>query len=83
MKYYQQFDSSDCGPACIAMIASYFGLTINIAKIREIAGTDSEGTNFKGFLNTAAIYNLKCRTVQGCTESINKNLYTPFIAHTT
>lgn len=48
MKYRQQYDSSDCGIACFAMIASHYGLNINIAKARNSAGTDTEGTNFKG-----------------------------------
>lgn len=39
MKYYQQFDESDCGAACLAMVASYYGKNLNIAKIRERAGT--------------------------------------------
>ena len=32
MRYRQQLDSSDCGAACIAMLASHFGIIINIAK---------------------------------------------------
>ena len=54
MKYKQQYDSSDCGAACIAMIASHFGKTPNIAEIRQNAGTDTEGTNFQGLLNCEA-----------------------------
>lgn len=48
MKYHQQYDSSDCGPACIAMVAPYYGKNVSIAKTRKIAGTDTEGTNLKG-----------------------------------
>ena len=54
MKYHQQSDISDCGAACIAMIASHFGKTPNIAEIRQNAGTDTEGTNFQGLLNCEA-----------------------------
>lgn len=50
MKYKQQFDSSDCGVACLAMIDSYFGMSLNIAKTRLYAGTDTDGTNFKGLI---------------------------------
>jgi len=81
MKYRQQFDSTDCGAACIAMIASHFGKTINIAKTREIAGTDADGTNIKGLLYVAKAYNLYCRAVQGNKKNISKELYTPFIVH--
>ena len=81
MKYRQQFDSSDCGAACLAMIASYFGMSLNIAKTRLYACTDTSGTNFKGLINAAKIYNLKVRVVKGNISSITNKLYTPFIAH--
>ena len=81
MKYRQQFDSSDCGAACLAMIASYFGTSLNIAEIRHFAGTDSEGTNFKGMLDAAKHYGLKARAVEGEKEAITKKLLVPFIAH--
>lgn len=53
MKYRQQYDSSDCGAACLAMIASHFGINLNIAKIRQLAGTDAEGTSLKGLSEAA------------------------------
>ena len=81
MKYYQQFDESDCGAACLAMVASYYGKILNIAKIREIAGTDLDGTNLKGLLQAARTYNLRGKAVKGMEESINKNILTPFIVH--
>ena len=64
MRYYQQFDESDCGAACFAMIASSYGKNLNIAKIREIAGTDLDGTNLKGLLQAAKTYNLKGKAVK-------------------
>lgn len=48
MIYRQQFDSTDCGAACFAMVASYFKKKLSIAEIRVFAGTDTEGTNLKG-----------------------------------
>lgn len=82
MKYFRQFDSSDCGAACIVMIASHFGLQLNIAKTRKLAGTDKDGTNFKGLSDVAHAYHFKYRAVKGSIECINKSLFTPFIAHT-
>ena len=35
MKYIQQLDKTDCGAACLAMIASYFGKQLSIAKIKD------------------------------------------------
>lgn len=50
MKYFQQLDISDCGAACLAMIASKYRKYSSIAKIREIAGTDILGTNLNGMV---------------------------------
>ncbi len=81
MKYRQQYDSSDCGAACLAMIASFYGANLNIAEIRHYAGTDSDGTNFHGMVKASNHYGLKARAVEGNNESINTNIPTPFIAH--
>ncbi|MCF0126087.1 MAG: hypothetical protein HUJ68_10120, partial [Clostridia bacterium] len=34
MKYIQQLDITDCGAACLAMIASNFGKKISISETR-------------------------------------------------
>lgn len=56
MKYFQQFDISDCGAACLAMIASHYGLRLSITEIRNIAGTDI----VKGHVNCS-----KCLWIKG------------------
>jgi len=41
-KYHciKQHDITDCGAACITIVARQYGLKIPITKIREVAGTD-------------------------------------------
>ena len=48
MKYIQQLDITDCGAACIAMIASHYGSKLSISEIRSTAGTNIIGTNING-----------------------------------
>ena len=36
----KQHDTTDCGPACLAIIAKQYGLDLSLAKIRSLAGTD-------------------------------------------
>lgn len=79
MRYRQQFDESDCGAACLAMIASFFGLNLNIAEIRNQAGTNIEGTSFNGLLEAAHYYGLRARAVKGEISALDKNLPVPFI----
>ena len=53
MKYIQQLDETDCGAACIAMIASHYNLNKSVTSIREITGTDTKGTNLAGLIQGA------------------------------
>ncbi len=79
MRYYQQIDESDCGPACLAMIASYYNHHQTISRIREFAGTTTNGTNIKGMLDAATKIGLKGHALKGNKDTFSKQLPTPFI----
>lgn len=81
MRYYQQFDESDCGAACLAMVASHFGSRLSVAEIRREAGTDVDGTNIKGMMSAAKKYGLNARALKGEKDAFSQKLPTPFIAH--
>ena len=81
MKYIQQLDMSDCGAACLAMIASHYGITLSIADIRNAAGTDVIGTNVKGLVEAAGRYGLKAVPVKGSADALVPSLAVPFIVH--
>ena len=81
MKYIQQLDETDCGAACLSMIASHFGKRLNIAEVRGQAGTDVIGTNINGLLIASKKYGLKGNAVKGSREAITPTLPVPFIAH--
>jgi ATP-binding cassette subfamily B protein len=49
----KQHDMKDCGCACLATISKQYGLKIPISKIREIAGTDKQGTSAYGIIKAA------------------------------
>lgn len=81
MKYYQQLDITDCGAACLAMIASHFGKELSISEIRSYAGTDVVGTNVKGLIQAAKEYGLSAKAVKGEEKAVTQELPTPFIVH--
>ena len=81
MNYIQQLDETDCGAACLSMIASHFGKRLNVAEVRSFAGTDIIGTNINGLLIAAKKYSLKGTAVKGSSQSITPQLSVPFIAH--
>ena len=81
MTYIQQLDITDCGAACLGMIASHFGRSLNITQIRQAAGTDVVGTNINGMITAAQSYGLKATAVKGVPSAITPKLDCPFIVH--
>jgi ATP-binding cassette subfamily B protein len=48
-----QHDITDCGAACLASVAAFYGLEMPISKIRQMASTDKQGTNVLGMVEAA------------------------------
>ncbi|HDR3902660.1 TPA: peptide cleavage/export ABC transporter, partial [Bacillus cereus] len=81
VSFFKQQDSKDCGPACLAMIAHYYGLKTSISKIREIAGTDLEGTNIKGLIESGETLGFEVKGVRTTKREDLKVIPLPAIAH--
>lgn len=83
MKYYciKQHDITDCGAACLATIAKQNGYKISISKIREIAGTDKQGTNAYGVIKAAEQLGFSAKGVKGNKEAFFSEFPLPCIAH--
>lgn len=76
----KQHDITDCGAACLASIAAYYGLDLPIARIRQYASTDKKGTNLLGMIEAAEKLDFSAKGVEGQFESLFK-IPTPTIAH--
>jgi ATP-binding cassette subfamily B protein len=83
MVYHRQIDKTDCGPACIAMVASHFHRFVTIGQIREMCKTDSIGTNIAGMVQAAEKIGFDAVPLRGEVQdaSLDKKLVFPFIAH--
>ena len=83
MKYYciKQYDITDCGAACLATICKQNGYKIGITKIREVAGTDKEGTNVYGVIKAAELLGFSAKGVKGNKEAFFSEFPLPCIAH--
>lgn len=81
MKRFTQFDGSDCGPACLAMIANHFGRQVSMTQMRERAGTDRNSTNLKGLIQAAESVDLSAQAVKGEAGSLSPEVPVPCIAH--
>jgi len=76
----KQHDITDCGAACLASVAVYFGLEMPISKIRQYASTDKKGTNILGMIEAAEKLGFTAKGVKGEFESLFK-IPMPTIAH--
>ena len=83
MKYYciKQHDITDCGAACLATVSKQYGLSTSITKIRNIAGTDKQGTNAYGMVKAAEQLGFTAKGVKGNQEAFFSEFPLPAIAH--
>lgn len=83
MKYYciKQHDITDCGAACLATISKQYGLKLSISKIREVAGTDKQGTNVAGMVKAAEQLGFTAKGVKGNQDAFFTEFPLPAIAH--
>lgn len=82
-KYYcvKQHDITDCGAACLATISKQYGYKTSITKIREVAGTDKQGTNAFGVIKAAEQLGFSAKGVKGNKEAFFSEFPLPCIAH--
>lgn len=77
-----QHDIKDCGVACLATISKQYGLKIPISKIREVAGTDMQGTSAYGVIKAAESLGFTAKGVKASkSEDIFSEFPKPCIAH--
>ena len=82
MRYIKikQNDITDCGAACLASVAGFYGLKISLSKIRQYASTDKKGTNILGMVEAAEKLGFTAKGVKGPIECLSK-IPKPAIAH--
>ncbi|MDL4838916.1 peptidase domain-containing ABC transporter [Aquibacillus rhizosphaerae] len=82
-RYYciKQHDIKDCGAACLATISKQHGLKIPISKVREVAGTDKQGTNVYGLIKAAEKLGFTAKGVKGDKQAFFEEFPLPAIAH--
>lgn len=59
--FFNQHDAMDCGPACLRMIAAFYGRRFSLEKIRQKAAISREGVSLLGISDAAE--NLGFRTM--------------------
>ncbi|MGE7751483.1 peptidase domain-containing ABC transporter [Lysinibacillus fusiformis] len=77
----KQYDQKDCGVACLATVSKQYGLKIPISQLREVAGTDKQGTNILGLIKAAEKIGFTAKAVKGDVTSLFQEIPLPAIAH--
>ena len=85
-KIVRQHDEKDCGPACLAMIASTFKIDIPLIKCRELLKTDNNGTSAYAMVKGANELGLDAEVYDANIEELEKaisdgEIHCPFVAH--
>lgn len=75
-----QTELTECGLACLAMVASYHGNKINLTSIRKLQTTNFNGMNLQQMSSVGNYLGLASRALKCPLEEINK-LALPCIVH--
>jgi len=76
----KQHDITDCGAACLASVATHYGLKMPIARIRQYAFTDKKGTNVLGMIEAAQRLGFEAKGIKSIYECLAE-IPKPAIAH--
>lgn len=78
---YQQYDSMDCGPTCLRMIASYYGKNYPLAYLREKCYADREGTSLLCLRDAAREMGMNAKSALISLADLSLNVPLPCIVH--
>jgi ABC-type bacteriocin/lantibiotic exporter with double-glycine peptidase domain len=81
MKSIRQRDATDCGAACLAMVAAHHGHHTSVTGLRDLVATDKDGLTLKGLLDGAVALGFDAQALTGSAEHFTAEVPTPCIAH--
>ena len=79
--FYKQLDAMDCGPACLRMIAKYYGRSYSIQTLRDRSYITRGGVSLLGTSDAAESIGFRTMGVRLSFEKLSKEALLPCIAH--
>ncbi|MEY4539443.1 MAG: hypothetical protein RLZZ306_1200 [Bacteroidota bacterium] len=79
--FFKQFDTMDCGPSCLRMIAKHFGKTYTLQTLRMKSGINKEGVSMAGIGMAAEQLGFRTLVAKVTFEKLVSDAPLPFIAH--
>lgn len=80
LELVRQTEVTECGLACLAMVAAFHGKDVNLAGLRERFGTSTRGVTLRTLMRIAGELGLSSRAVRLDLEAL-EHLAVPAIAH--
>jgi len=77
----RQLDATDCGPACLRMVAKYHGKSYSLPKLREMCHINREGVSLLGISDAAEAIGMRTMGVKIPFEKLRDEVPLPCIAH--
>jgi ATP-binding cassette subfamily B protein len=78
--FFAQHSASDCGAACLVMIARYWGKHLSVNRLRDMANVDRNGASLRGLSAAAESIGFSTRPVKASLDQLAKQKL-PVIAH--
>lgn len=79
--FVHQHDSKDCGPACLSMIAKFYGKTFNLQHLRELCYVNREGVSLLGISEAAENIGFRTLSASLPLKNLMEDAPLPLIAY--
>ncbi|SHL00104.1 peptidase domain-containing ABC transporter [Chryseobacterium polytrichastri] len=79
--FYKQPDAKDCGPTCLRIVSKYYGKTINLQQIRDLAQTTRIGSSLLNLGTAAEKLGFRSRGVKVNFRVLAESIQLPCIVH--
>lgn len=79
--HYTQFDSMDCGPTCLRIVAQHYGRHYSLQALRERCHISREGVSLLGISDAAESIGLRSTGVKITWEQLRDEAPLPCIIH--
>jgi ABC-type bacteriocin/lantibiotic exporter with double-glycine peptidase domain/CRP-like cAMP-binding protein len=75
-----QIDERDCGAACLAMVANWYGIQVPLSSLRDLVGTTVSGTTLRAIASAGGHVGLKVQPMKISRDRLSE-LALPAIIH--
>lgn len=79
--FYKQFDKMDCGPACLRMIAKFYGKHYSLKSLREATHITREGVSLQGISEASEQIGFRSMGAKITFEQLDQEATLPCILH--